>query len=380
MSEPKLYIGLMSGTSMDAVDGVLLSLEDGSNRYEVVDHTSQPISAQLRNDIHLLSYPGRDDIHRLGTTDRALGKLFAGTALDLLGKAKLSAGDISAIGSHGQTIRHYPPSIATGLPYSLQIGDPSTIAADTGIATVADFRRKDIALNGEAAPLVPAFHHAVFQSSKLNRAVVNIGGIANITWLPRAARGVDVQGFDCGPGNCLMDEWIRRHLSVEFDSEGQWASSGKVIEELLNKLLDEPYFTVRPPKSTGKELFNQRWLQDMMGDHLSSEPSHDIQATLCEFTALSIVKGLDQISGGREIDEIYICGGGAFNTHLMSRLRATSACKTVDSTDRAGIHPLHVEAAAFAWLAHQTLTRTPGSLAGVTGASRPAVLGGIYFP
>ena len=362
---------------MDAVDGVVLEVDGDS--FRVAGHAATPIPASLKSALGKLLTPGEDAIDHLATADVSVAHLFADTALALLADTGLAAGDITAIGSHGQTVRHCPPSTARTTPYTVQIGDPSTIAATTGIATVADFRRKDIALGGEAAPLVPAFHHAVFSHPKRCRAVINIGGIANITWLPAGDSGDAVTGFDCGPGNCLLDSWIMRHRGEDFDRGGRWAAGGTVDFKLLARLLEEPYLARRAPKSTGRELFNLAWLDQHLGGVDSAPSAPDVQATLCEFTARTIADGIAAI-GGSAAEDIFVCGGGAFNDQLMARLADLLPGAPVQTTAAAGIDPLHVEAAAFAWLAHRTLNRQPGNLPAVTGASRPAVLGGIYYP
>lgn len=372
MAEPERYIGLMSGTSIDAVDAVLVEFSGSSPR--ILASNSKPIPAALHSDILTLCLPGSDGLDLLGSTDRALAILFAETALELLAEAGLEPGQITAIGSHGQTVRHRPNS---AYPFTLQIADPNLIAARTGITTVADFRRKDMALGGQGAPLVPAFHHAVFHHSQHNRAIVNIGGIANITWIPASGA---VIGFDTGPGNCLMDPWIRHHSGQPFDENGQWAASGRVDQQLLEALLAHPFIARHAPKSTGREEFNLPWLNTVLGTLAAIPSAVDIQATLAQFTARSIAQGLAALPGSQRPDEIYVCGGGVHNCHLMGLLTEILDPTPVHSTAAAGIDPGHVEGAAFAWLARQTLHRLPGSLASVTGARRDAVLGTICFP
>ncbi len=377
MSAPLLYIGLMSGTSMDGVDAVLLTMEGATPR--VVGHASSAIPHRLRENLHALSHPGSDTIDLMGQADIAVAEVFAEAALQLLAGHNLTPADITALGSHGQTIRHRPRAGHGGDHFTVQIGDPNTIAALTGITTVADFRRKDMALGGEGAPLVPAFHHQVFHHPDSNRAIVNIGGIANITWLP-ASGNSPVIGYDTGPGNCLMDAWHSRHRSGSFDDGGAWAASGMCSDTLLAALLAEPYLMRAPPKSTGKELFNLPWLDARLAALSEPLPPEDVQATLCAYTAHTIARGLEQLPGGIPPDEVYLCGGGVFNTHLVTSLRQLLAKTPVNTSADRGIHPLHVEAAAFAWLAHRTLNRLPGNLTSVTGARRNAVLGGIYYP
>lgn len=372
MAEPERYIGLMSGTSIDAVDAVLVEFTGSSPR--ILAACSRPIPASLHTAIVSLCLPGSDSLDLLGSTDQALALLFAETALALLAKTGFEPHQITAIGSHGQTVRHRPNSEH---PFSLQIVDPNLIAAVTGITTVADFRRKDMALGGQGAPLVPAFHRAAFQHPSLNRAIINIGGIANITWIP--ANG-DVTGFDTGPGNCLMDQWTRQHSGQPFDANGDWAASGRVEPQLLDTLLSHPFIARQPPKSTGREEFNLSWLSGVL-DSLTTPPSTvDTQATLALFTAHTIARGLAALPHGQRPDEIYVCGGGVHNRHLMDLIASATDSVPVHSTATAGIDPGHVEGAAFAWLARQTLHRLPGSLASVTGASRDAILGTICFP
>lgn len=372
MAEPERYIGLMSGTSIDAVDAVLVEFTASSPR--ITTAYSQAIPPGLHSDILSLCLPGSDTLDLLGRTDQALAILFADTALALLTKAGLEPGQITAIGSHGQTVRHRPNN---DYPFTLQIADPNLIAARTGITTVADFRRKDMALGGQGAPLVPAFHRAVFHHSQHNRAIVNIGGIANVTWIP--ANGA-VIGFDTGPGNCLMDQWIRQHSGQPYDDDGQWAAAGSVDQQLLDALMSHPFIPRSSPKSTGREEFNLPWLNSVLGTITPILAPVDIQATLALFTARTIAQGLAALPDNQLPDEIYVCGGGVHNRHLMGLLAEILGPTPLHSTAAAGIDPGHVEGAAFAWLARQTLHRLPGSLASVTGASRDAVLGTICFP
>lgn len=375
---PPFYIGLMSGTSVDAVDAVLLSLHEG--KPSICCHCETPIPHKLRQNIHDLNAPKTESIDLLGQTDRAIGLLFANAALGLIERSQLHPEAITAIGSHGQTVRHRPQSNNGDIhPFSLQIGDPNTIAATTGITVVSDFRRKDVALGGEGAPLVPAFHRAVFQHPSLNRVIVNIGGIANLTWLPALNSGGPVIGFDTGPGNCLIDGWITTHTGRSFDDQGRWAASGSVNDVLLEALMNLPYLEAPPPKSTGRELFNLPWLDAVLASLEISFSPVDVQATLTFYTACTIARSLAQVDGP-PIDEIYLCGGGTSNTRLVDHLRQLLPTLEVRSTASLGIDPKQVEAAAFAWLAHQTLNGLPGSLSSVTGASRDSVLGGIYYP
>lgn len=371
MASEEYYIGLMSGTSIDAIDAVLVAFT--ADQVTVRASYTRPVSTELRTAILDLCLPGKDHLDLLGDTDRALGMEFAAAAMALLELSGLSAAQISAIGSHGQTVRHRP---CDSRPFTLQIGDPSTIAAATGIVTVADFRRKDIALGGQGAPLVPAFHNAVFHDSQRNRVVMNIGGIGNITWLP--ANG-PVAGFDTGPGNGLMDAWIQRHRSLPYDRDGAWAATGHCHRNLLQRLQAHPFLALRGPRSTGREDFNLPWLDSVLKD-FPGLAAVDVQATLAHFTAHTLTAAAVDLPAGEKAEEILVCGGGAHNAFLMQLLADLLAPRPVSSTAEHGIDPGLVEGAAFAWLARQTLLRQPGSLASVTGASRDAVLGSIHFP
>ena len=366
-----LYVGLMSGTSIDAVDSALVAC--GDNGPSLLATREHPIPTDTRERIAAISHPGDNEIARLGALDRELGQLFAAAATELLATSGTRMQQIRAIGSHGQTIRHHPPSAAEdAVAYTLQIADPNTIAEQTGITTVADFRRRDIAAGGEGAPLAPAFHAAAFAEPGRNRAIVNIGGIANATLLS----GTHLQqGFDTGPGNTLLDHWVQRHLGEACDREGAWAASGEVIEELLARLLGHAYFSRSGPRSTGKEAFNPAWLHSQLTFVDNPDP-RDIQATLAELTAASIAGAL----GACELDisAVYVCGGGAHNTDLLQRLVRRLAPATVTTTATLGMDPDWVEAVTFAWLAHRTLEGLSGNSPTVTGASGERILGGIY--
>ena len=368
-----LYVGLMSGTSVDAIDCALVRC-DGDNRVELLATHPHPIPPLTREHIAEISHAGPDEIERMGVLDRELGLLFATATTDLLATANTRPDQIKAIGSHGQTIRHRPPSAATtgSASFTLQIGDPNTIAECTGITTVADFRRRDMAAGGEGAPLAPAFHASAFARSGVNRAIVNIGGIANATLL----EGLELRmGFDTGPGNTLLDHWVMRHLREPFDRSGQWSAEGAVIPQLLERLLLHPYFGMTGPRSTGKEAFNLEWLDNCL--RASSNPApRDVQATLAELTALSITKGIKDSQ--LDVSEVYICGGGAHNTDLMRRLYQKLSPASLGSTAAIGMDPDWVEAATFAWLACQSLNGLAGNAPVVTGAAGLRILGGIY--
>ncbi|OUS09922.1 anhydro-N-acetylmuramic acid kinase [Gammaproteobacteria bacterium 53_120_T64] len=372
MSKPtrELYIGLMSGTSMDGIDAAII--EFAPCHTTIVATYCHPIPTYLQRAIQLLFSPGDDGIDALGSADQQLGICFAQATSALLKQAGLKSSDITAIGSHGQTVRHRPPSADTPHPFTLQIGDPNIIAAHTGITTVADFRRRDMALGGQAAPLVPAFHHSIFHCEKTSRAIVNIGGISNITLLP--AEG-EVQGFDTGPGNRLLDDWIKQHQNKAFDDNGEWAKRHTSDRRLLEQLKTHPFLQRATPKSTGREEFNKDWLDRQLEEFTHLSPGI-VQATLLAFTAETITDAITALP--LEVDEVFICGGGALNTALMDSLGNLLKPVKVASTAVLGIAPEWVEAAAFAWLARQTLAGLAGNVPAVTGAKNLTVLGGIY--
>lgn len=354
---------------MDAIDAALLQIgEDGLQLLDAVEH---PIPAPTRAAIADLCHSGDAEIERMGPLDRELGELFAAASLALLEQSGTKPEQVRAIGSHGQTIRHHPPSgKRDSAPFTLQIGDPNTIAELTGIATVADFRRRDLAAGGEGAPLAPAFHAAAFAHPENMRAIINIGGIANITLLQPQG----VVGFDTGPGNTLLDLWIQKQQGSRYDADGAWAASGEVLKDLLQQLLQHDYLKLQPPKSTGKEQFNLAWLEREL--QLLPAPvarAEDVQATLAEFTAATVCSNVPD-----SISEIYVCGGGAANSDLMTRIQRHTPNRLLATTTKLGIDPEWVEAAAFAWLAHQCLENLAGNLPGVTGAAGARILGGIY--
>ncbi|WKD49408.1 anhydro-N-acetylmuramic acid kinase [Microbulbifer spongiae] len=368
---PSLFIGLMSGTSVDSIDAVLVDFGDeGKMKPRILAAIGHPIHAALRDAILALCAPGPSELDRAGQLDRQLGQIFAEAANLLLARAGVEANAVTAIGSHGQTVRHRPPGTVTS-PFTLQLGDPNTIAALTGISTVADFRRRDMALGGQGAPLMSAFHRAVF-STGTNRAVVNIGGIANITEL---ATNGSVYGYDTGPGNALLDYWVGLHRDQPFDRDGAWAASGRANPELLNRLMSTPYFAAEPPKSTGRETFNASWLEQALAG-LELTPA-DVQATLSEVTAASIAEAVHLFADG---GELLVCGGGAKNKNLLSRLQRRLPTWSISNTNTYGIDADWLEAVGFAWLARQTLLGLPGNCPGVTGARKEAVLGAIYPP
>lgn len=365
------YIGLMSGTSADAIDAVIVEI---SASIKLIGHHSQTLPPHLRKAIHQLTAAGANEIEQASRLDQQLGDLFAQSVTALLDLVGISPHEVKAIGSHGQTIRHCPTTTHQR-GFSLQIGDPNIIAHHTGITTVADFRRRDIAAGGQGAPLVPAFHRAVFYSEQNNRAIINIGGIANITWLPREGSTL---GFDTGPGNTLMDAWIGKHLGQSYDRDGAWAASGKVHSDLLTTLLGDSFFRQNHPKSTGREAFNLLWLEQALLQQQGSITPADVQATLLALTAKTLADSIVRLTKEENAD-VFICGGGAYNTHLMATLaHQLPHCRTT-TTQELGVAPEHVEAMAFAWLAQQTLKRANGNLCTVTGANKEVILGGVYF-
>jgi anhydro-N-acetylmuramic acid kinase len=357
------YIGLMSGTSLDGADAVLAAF-DGST-CQVIAHASKVFPDTLRAELLALNQSGQDELQRSALAANSLARLYAEAIEAVLAQAELQSNQVTAIGCHGQTIRHRPD-----LGFTSQIGNAALLAELTGITVVADFRSRDVAAGGQGAPLVPAFHQGVFAHTNHRRAVVNIGGISNLTFL---APDQPVLGFDCGPGNLLMDGWIMRHQGLPYDGNGAWAAQGRIIPFLLGTLLRHPFFAAHPPKSTGRDDFHLEWLMQCL------QPEHspvDVQATLLELTAQSIHR--DVMAYCPDVQEVYVCGGGAYNRQLMHRLECLLHPIPLRNTDALGIPPMLVEAAAFAWLARQTLAGQPGNLPGVTGARGARILGAIY--
>lgn len=372
MNESSLYIGLMSGTSADAIDAALVDFS--CDQPTLLAHYSLELKRDVRAIIHQLAHPGDNEIDRMGAMDHQLGELFATAVKELLAQSNFDSTQIAAIGSHGQTIRHRPPKL-NEYPFSLQIGDPNIIAQRTGITTIADFRRRDMAAGGQGAPLVPAFHAAFFQTSARPRAIVNIGGIANITWLPNRGQPL---GFDTGPGNVLLDAWINKYKGESYDKDGAWAGSGQLNATLLERLFKHPFFHQKPPKSTGPEVFNLDWLGKELASLDDELAPEDVQATLLVLTAQSIAAAVQGLEDGPKA-EIYLCGGGAYNMALRIALQTLLPDHQLSDTSDLGIAPEWVEATAFAWLAHQTHNRLSGNLPAVTGATEALVLGGIYL-
>ena len=366
------YVGLMSGTSMDGIDAALV--EFGDHRCDIRATLSIQYPDELRAAVLKASRtPAECTVDVIGNLDQWIGECFRDATLALLDESEVSAGDIAAIGSHGQTLRHQPHAAR---PFTLQIGDPNIIATGTGVTTVADFRRADIALGGEGAPLTPAFHRWLFADPDVNRAVLNIGGIANVTLL--LASSPSVTGFDTGPGNTLLDSMARQHLHKPYDEDGAWAADGTVSRELLQLMLSDKYFEIPPPKSTGFEYFNAGWLKSKLSPlGKTAAKAVDIQATLAELSARTMATAI--LENAPEVNEVLVCGGGMHNKDLVQRLTTCLAGSTVESTEVYGLHPDWVEAAAFAWLAKRRLEGKPGNLPEVTGASRPEVLGAVYL-
>ncbi|MDO6712470.1 anhydro-N-acetylmuramic acid kinase [Aliiglaciecola sp. 2_MG-2023] len=365
-----LYVGLMSGTSMDGVDVAIVDFS--KIKPSIIDCKTYDYPPALVRTLNSLCASSGNELVAMGHADREVAEVFAHAVNDILLKNEISASKIAAIGSHGQTIRHHP---CGNNGFTLQIGDPNTIAVLTGIDVIADFRRKDIALGGQGAPLTPAFHQAIFRHSHHSRVILNIGGIANITHIPSDAQQ-SVLGFDTGPGNTLMDAWCQKHLSLPYDANGAWAAKGSHDAQLLKKLLNEPFFTLPAPKSTGRELFHLAWLEQHLADYPKSVSKECVQTTLAMLTACSIAQQINQLEG---VEEVFVCGGGASNDFLMECLENELVECDLRTTDDLGVSPDSVEAIAFAWLAYAFNLDMPGNLPSVTGASRPAVLG-AYFP
>lgn len=367
---PALFIGLMSGTSMDGVDAALCRFDNQRFTGITARHTAA-YPADLRTRLLRLQREAPAlSLREYCELDNAVARVFANTTLGLLGNAKTAPANISAVGSHGQTVFHDPVDVAS----SIQLGNPSLIAASTGITVVADFRRADVAHGGQGAPLVPAFHHALFADRHEARCILNLGGIANITILPNGD-AQQVRGLDTGPGNGLMDEWVERHLHLPFDRHGAWARSGTLHADLLEALMKDDYFQRQPPKSTGRSDFNLAWVARRYPG-LWELPPADVQRSFCELTAVSVAHAIQRWAPAAH--RLLLCGGGARNEFLCERLKQLLPGMRLDQTDQHGLGAADVESAAFAWLAMRTINGLPGNLPAATGASRPAILGGIY--
>ena len=366
---PEFYIGLMSGTSLDGVDGVLADFSQSTPN--VVAHASAPFPAALRAELLALNSSGADELHRAALAGNALMRVYAEVVRALLASSGVAARDIRAIGAHGQTVRHRPQEF-DGTGYTLQLCQPALLAEMTGIDVAADFRSRDVAAGGQGAPLAPFFHRALFGRAGETVGVLNIGGISNLSLL--RADG-SMLGFDCGPGNALMDAWCVQHTGEPYDAGGAWAATGAVLPALLDLLLADPYFRKPPPKSTGRDLFNPDWLQGHLRAFASAAPV-DVQATLTEFTARACSG--DVRLHQPDLRQLIVCGGGALNGQLMQRLGALLPGVQVVSSAERGLPPLQVEAAAFAWLARKTVRREKLELESTTGAKGARVLGCVY--
>ena len=362
-SEPELYIGLMSGTSMDGIDAALVDYSQPQP--QLINSYSQAWPDDIQQALIAARDIPDESLSSLDELDLQTAKIFAQACVRVLENTPYKSLDVIAIGNHGQTIRHRPD---IDKPFSLQIGNAKRLALLTGIDVISDFRSADIQAGGHGAPLAPAFHQAVFQDKNINRVIVNIGGISNITVLSKDLNKA-VTGFDCGPGNTLMDAWMTRHEQQRYDADGKLACSGKTDAGLLAKLLMDDYFQLAPPKSTGFEYFNLEWLSGFISSEMTVA---DVQSTLCDLTATSIIRAINQYAP--DTDEIYICGGGAHNKELMSRLQALTKNPLL-TTEKLGVHPDWVEAMAFAWLAYKHTHQQTGNLPSVTGASEKVILG-----
>ena len=365
-------IGLMSGTSLDGVDGVLVDFPD-SGGLQVLAFASCDMPVALRAELLALNSPGNNELHRAALAANALVGVYGTVVEQLLARSGVAPDTVAAIGAHGQTVRHRPGEF-DGVGYTLQLNNPALLAERTGIAVVADFRSRDVAAGGQGAPLVPAFHQLFLNAAQECMAVLNIGGIANVTLLhPQASPSV--QGFDCGPGNALLDYWCQRHTGAAYDDAGNWGRTGTVSPALLEVWLADPYFNRPPPKSTGRDLFNPAWLEASLA-RFPATPAADVQASLTALTAQTCAAAIAQALP--QCGRVLACGGGAFNDLLMEGLQTRLPTCRVQTSQSAGLPPLQVEACAFAWLAAQALRGNPGNLAAVTGARGPRVLGALY--
>lgn len=360
------WIGLMSGTSMDGIDAVLVSFENNTIEFHARHTLAYPAELRARLGLAAQNHATPDE---LGELDTLTGQLFAEAANTVIRQSSISVADIGAVGSHGQTIRHQPNGRA---PFSLQIANPSIIAEHTGVATVADFRRRDMAAGGQGAPLMPLFHQSFFSNAEEDRCIINLGGIANITWLPKAGTG-SVYGFDTGPANALLDAWCADQTGRHFDYDGRLAEEGTVNEALLNDLFTDAYFASPAPKSTGKERFNLDWIKTRL-QRYPDLLAPDVQRTLLQLTVISIARQMPHSTGVKA----YVCGGGALNPILMRELARALSPAVVCSTEELGLDPQWVEPVGFAWLARRTVLGLSGNLPEVTGASGPRILGAIY--
>ncbi len=364
MSETEFYLGSITGTSVDGLDIALI--EVSAESIHIAHAETAALPDKLADSLRALASPGPDELDRLGYADASLGEFIGNAVNAFIDTHKINKSAIRAIGSHGQTVRHRPDAKPGHAPFTLQIGDPNRIAEITGITTVADIRRRDMAAGGQGAPLVPPFHKVLFNTTD-STVVLNVGGISNVSILTAVP-----SGFDTGPGNCLMDEWVAKHQDKAFDAEGVWAKSGRVNDELLNRMLKDPYFHRPAPKSTGREYFHLDWLHQ---HHIGALAPEDVQATLCELTARCVADALKDT--GHEITQLIICGGGRLNLALLKRLDAITPYRIVPC-EALGVDGDAIEAAAFGWFAYRALAGQPGNEPAVTGASGYRTLGGIY--
>ena len=367
-----LYIGLMSGTSLDGVDAVLADFS--GPRCQVLRHHALGFDPDLRSELLALNTSGADELHRAALAANALARCYAQAVQALLQAADIPASAVQAIGAHGQTVRHRPGAF-DGTGYTLQLNNPALLAECTGIRVVADLRSRDVAAGGQGAPLVPAFHRAVLAREDRDVVVLNVGGISNASLLWADGRS---GGFDCGPGNCLMDGWVLRHQGLAYDADGTWAAQGQVLPELLQALLALPYFHQEPPRSTGRDLFHLGWLDEQIALHAGQASAVNVQATLLELSARCVSDSLARYAPG-QWRELLVCGGGAFNTTLLKRLQALLPQLRVGRSDERGLPAMQVEGAAFAWLAMRFVHGLAGNLPAVTGARGPRLLGS-YTP
>ena len=378
----ELFIGLMSGTSLDGVDGVLVDFSKG---FKVLAYQTEAFTAAFKSDLLSLNAPGENELHRASLCANELARIYARVCSSLLSGANVSAHDVSAVGAHGQTVRHRPHAF-DGTGYTLQLNNPALTAELTGIRVCADFRTRDVAAGGQGAPLVPAFHQSLFEDSQSTVCVLNLGGISNLSVLPAAReKELDVIGFDCGPANCLMDEWCLRHTGNAFDAAGAWAAQGQVIEPLLQIMLEDPYFALPAPKSSGRDLFNMDWLalklKQLTREHADvdlTKPTDlcNVQTTLARLCVQSCVDSIMRYAS--DASRLIVCGGGALNAHVMNSFKAALPNLHVAQSGEFGLPPLQVEAAAFAWLARRCVRGETGSLKSVTGARGARILGAIY--
>ena len=359
----EFYVGIMSGTSLDGVDAVLVDL--GTSRPQLFAKHYLPFDDALKHALLALHQPSHNELHQAQLIGNELARLYAAASAVVVQTANITADQVRAIGCHGQTIRHCPEH-----GYTLQLGNAALLTELAGITVVSDFRSRDIAAGGQGAPLVPAFHDHVLRHHGIHRVIVNIGGISNLTTLPP---GQPTTGFDCGPGNMLMDAWCMQHLGKPFDHHGAWAASGKALPALLEQMLNEPFFSLPPPKSSGRDLFNTAWLRSKLQ---GGERAEDVQATLLELTCRTIAQSIQHYCAGAK--EIYLCGGGAHNQTLRTRLASLLPGRSMQTTNVLGVDGDYLEAIAFAWLAQQALHGKPANLPLVTGARHSCILGAVY--